>query len=64
MRTTNDPACGNEPSLPAGSNPPVDVIRHLPLATLKAYARNARRHGDRQIDLIARSTGEARDGSR
>ena len=58
MRTTNDPACGNEPSLPAGSNPPVDVIRHLPLATLKAYARNARRHGDRQIDLIARSIRE------
>ncbi|HRW60431.1 MAG TPA: site-specific DNA-methyltransferase [Defluviicoccus sp.] len=34
------------------------MIRHLPLATLKAYARNARRHGDRQIDLIARSIRE------
>ena len=58
MRTTKSPACGNEPSLPAGKILSVDVIRHLPLATLKPYARNARRHGDKQIDLIARSIRE------
>lgn len=34
------------------------AIVERPLATLKPYARNARRHGDSQIDLIARSICE------
>lgn len=33
-------------------------ITEQPIAALKAYARNARRHSDRQIDLIARSIRE------
>lgn len=34
------------------------AIAELPIGSLKPYARNARRHKDRQLDLIARSIRE------
>ena len=60
MTTNKNPARGNEPPMPAGS---INVagagaIRHLPLASLKPYARNARRHGEKQVEIIARSIRE------
>ena len=60
MTTNTDPACGNELSLPVDRMQAVDagVIRHLPLAALKPYARNARRHDDKQVEIIARSIRE------
>lgn len=60
MTTNTEPACGNGPSLPVDRKQAVDagVIRHLPLAALKPYARNARRHNDKQVEIIARSIRE------
>ena len=60
MTTKKDPACGNEPRMPArtGNTPAASVIRNLPLATLKPHIGNPRRHGDKQLDLIARSIRE------
>lgn len=34
------------------------ATRHLPLQSIKGYAKNARTHSDKQIDLIARSIRE------
>ncbi|NGQ93152.1 ParB N-terminal domain-containing protein [Rhodobacter sp. HX-7-19] len=60
MTTTTDPACGTGQSLPVDRKQAVDagVIRHLPLAALKPYVRNARRHDDKQVELITRSIRE------
>jgi ParB-like chromosome segregation protein Spo0J len=46
--------------LPVDRKQAVDagVIRHLPVAALKPYVRNARRHNDKQVEIIARSICE------
>lgn len=63
MSSSHKPARGTGRALPAAVAGPhpftlAQAIVPLPLSTLKPYARNARTHNDKQIDLIARSIRE------
>ena len=48
---------GQTPAVNPKRSPPL-AIAELPIDSLKPYVRNARRHSDKQIDLIARSIRE------